>query len=165
MTQEARLRSYGKELVSPVSFLSSAVGAGIGQWRDRPPEWKQGGEGFGLRFGSSFAQHVTGSTLMFGLSSALHEDNRYFQSGDAAFGSRLRYALESTVLARHDDGSRHVSFSRIGALAGAAMISRAWQPAHYRTVRGGVASFGVSMAVTAGFQVAREFLPALLHAR
>jgi hypothetical protein len=34
-----------------------------------------------LRFGSSYAEHIVQETLMYGASSALHEDNRYVRSG------------------------------------------------------------------------------------
>lgn len=163
MTERERLRQYAKDTVNPVSLLSSAASAGIGQWRDRPPEWNQGGSGYGWRFGSAYAEHMVRQTLMFAASSGLHEDNRYFRRGGAGFKTRLGYAVESTFLARHDDGSRHVSISKIGAFAGAALISRAWQPPSSGSLRGAGANFGISLAIATGLEAAREFLPDLLH--
>jgi hypothetical protein len=69
--------------------------------------------------------------VLFGSSSALHEDNRYIRSSEIRFGKRLKYALESSFLARD---------------------------AAYAA-----ADFGVSMGVSAGWDVAREFLPNLFH--
>ena len=123
-----RLRWYLKATISPLSFVTSAASAGFGQWRDRPKEWREGAEGYGLRFASSYGEHVVRETLMFGASSALHEDNRYVRSGESDLRPRIRYAVGSTFLARRDNGSRHLSFSRMGAFAGAALISRLWQP-------------------------------------
>ena len=163
MTERERLRRYLTDTVNPVSLLSSAASAGIGQWRDRPPEWNQGGLGYGRRIGSAYAEHIVRQTLMFGASSVLHEDNRYFRCADAGIKARVGYAVESTVLARHDDGSRHVSISKIGAFGGAALISRTWQPASSGGLRNAASNFGISLAVAAGFEVAREFLPDLLH--
>jgi hypothetical protein len=165
MTERARLRWYLEDTVNPVSLVSSAASAGIGQWRDRPPEWNQGGQGFGRRLGSSYAEHIVRQTLIFGASSVAHEDNRYVRSGRAGFKTRLGYAIGSMFLARHDDGSRHVSISKIGAFAGAALISRAWQPASSGGLRSAGSNFGTSMGVATGFEVAREFLPDLLHQR
>jgi hypothetical protein len=161
MTRDERLREYAAGLASPVSLVGAATSAGIGQWRDRPPEWKQGGRGFGLRFGSAFATHITQETLLFGVSSALHEDNRYVPSGAETAGKRVSYALKSTFLARHDDGSKHISISKIGSLVGASFISRTWQPASSGSVRSAGVSIGISAAVSAGLQVTREFRPGL----
>ncbi|MBZ5624787.1 MAG: hypothetical protein LAQ69_39720, partial [Acidobacteriia bacterium] len=62
-----------RDTFSPTSFVSSAANAGIGQWRNRPREWQQGGEGYGRRYASSFAEHIVYQTMMFGASSVLHE--------------------------------------------------------------------------------------------
>ena len=165
MRERERLQQYAEALVSPVSVLTSAAGAGIGQWRDKPPEWNQGGQGYERRFASSYAEHVVQETLLFGVSSVTHEDNRYFRRGEGIFKTRLRYAIESTFLARHDDGSSHISISKMGAFAGGALISRAWQPESSGDLKNAGVNFWVSVAVAAGFSVAREFLPDLLHRR
>jgi hypothetical protein len=154
-----RLRWYLKATISPLSFVTSAASAGFGQWRERPKEWREGAEGYGLRFASSYGEHVVRETLMFGASSALHEDNRYFRSGESDLRPRIRYAIGSTFLARRDNGSRRLSFSRMGAFAGAALISRLWQPGSTRSVRGATVNFGTSIGVAAAFNVLREFWP------
>ena len=163
MTEAQRFRRYVKDTLTPVSLVTSAVVAGIGQWEDHPKEWGQGAEGFGRRYASAYAEHVVRETLIFGASSALHEDNRYIRSGQSGFGARLRYAIESTFLARRDDGSRCFSFSRVGGFAGAAVISRLWQPPSTGGAGSAAGNFASSMGVAVGFNVAREFLPSLLH--
>jgi hypothetical protein len=164
MTARDRLNTYLKGLVSPVSFLRAGASAGWGQLRDRPKQWGEGGRGYGRRYASSYAQHVTSATLLYGASSLLHEDNRYVRLGPGpTTPDRVRYALESSFQARHDDGTRHFSYSKMIAFAGAAAISRAWQPHDSRTKLGAVDSFAVTVGVSAGFTVLREFLPDLLH--
>jgi hypothetical protein len=159
ITGGERLRWYLKATVSPLSFVTSAASAGWGQWRDRPKEWREGTEGYGSRFASSYGEHVVRETLAFGTSSALHEDNRYIRSGESDFQPRIRYAVGSTFLARRDNGSRRLSFSRIGAFAGAALISRLWQPRSTRGPRSAAVNFGTSIGVAAAFNVVREFWP------
>ena len=154
-----RLRWYLKSTISPLSFVTSAASAGFGQWRDTPKEWRQGAEGYGLRFVSSYGEHVVRETLGFGASAILHEDNRYHRSGESDVRPRIRYAVASTFLARRDDGSRRVSFSRIGAFAGAALISRLWQPKSTHSPRSGAVNFGTSIGIAAAFNVVREFWP------
>lgn len=159
ITEADRLRWYLRATVNPLSLVTSAASAGWGQWRDRPREWRQGAEGYGLRWASSYAEHVVRETLVFAASSALHEDNRYVRSGESDIRPRIRYAVESTFLARRDNGSRRLSFSRIGAFAGAALLSRLWQPASTRSIRSATVNVGTSIGVSAAFNVVREFWP------
>jgi hypothetical protein len=159
MTQPQRLREFLQDTFNPVSLVSTAASAGLGQWRDSPHQWKQGGEGYGRRYASSYAQRIVSATLMFGASSVLHEGNRYVPSGQSGVGNRVRYALKNTFLARRDDGSRRISISRIGALAGASLISRLWQPQGTDRFRTAGINFGTSIGVTMGFGVVREFWP------
>jgi hypothetical protein len=154
-----RLQWYLKATISPLSFVTSAASAGWGQLWDRPKEWREGAEGYGLRFASSYGEHVVRETLMFGASSALHEDNRYIHSGESDVRLRIRYAVASTFLARRDNGSRRLSFSRMGAFAGAAVISRLWQPRSTRGPRSATVNLGTSVGVAAAFNVVREFWP------
>src|SRR5215831_4821191 len=100
-------------------------------------------------------------TVTFGLSSALHEDNRYFNSGKQGVWRRTEYALTSSMLARHDDASRHVSISQLGGVAAAAFLSRLWQPKSQSSLGDGAVSFGLTMAGNTGFSVVKEFLPDL----
>ena len=163
MTQVERVRYYFKSTFNSTSVLTSAAGSGITQWENSPKEWKQGAEGYGMRVGNSYAQHIIRQTMMFGASSVLHEDNRYLPSGQSGFGPRLKYAIASTLLARRDDGGRRLSFSRIGGTAGAAFVSRRWQPHSTNTTGDAATSFGISMGSQAGMNVAREFLSDVLH--
>ena len=161
MTRYERLENYASRLVSLENILRSAAAAGISQAEDTPKEWRGGAEAYGWRVGNSFAQHVIRESLQYGLSATLHEDNRYFASGRSGFISRTKYAVMSTLLARHDNGSRSFSFSRIGGAAGAAFISREWQPRSTNSAGDGAVSFGISMGATMGFNVFREFWPDL----
>jgi hypothetical protein len=158
LTASGRAKLYVSGLINSFSFVESAAGAGFGQWRDRPPEWRQGAAGYGRRFASSFAQHATGETLKFGLASLLHEDNRFVPSGRTKLPSRLLYALESTFQSRDDNGQRQVSYSNLGSLAGASLLSRTWQPKSTGGAGNGAVAFGISVVFAAGVNVAHEFL-------
>jgi len=162
-TADQRFDSYVMSMFGPKAWLTGAASAGWGQLRDRPKEWQQGARGFGLRYGSAFAQHITRETLIYGASSLLHEDNRYIRSEETSAGARLKYAIESTFLARKDDGTRTFSFSRIGGMAGSSLISRTWQPESTGRLRSAGLNFSTSLALAVGFNVAREFLPKKLH--
>ena len=162
MTNHERWDHYAYSLVEPQALLFPAVQAGLNQARNRPQAWGQGVEGYGRRFGSAYGQHLIGSTVSNAIAFGLHEDNRYFKSGKTGVG-RLSYAITSTLLARHDDGSRFISFSAIGGGAAGAFISRAWQPRSANSAGDGAVSFGYTIAARAGVNVLREFLPRRLE--
>jgi len=159
MTRQERLGHYVTGLVSVESIVTAAAGAGLSQATNTPKEWGGGAEAYGKRVGNVFAQHVIRNTLEYGVSAALHEDNRYFASGETGFLRRAKYAVMSTFLARHDNGNRFISFSRIGGSAGAAFIGREWQPPSKNSAGDGAVAFGLNMGTQAGFNVFREFWP------
>jgi hypothetical protein len=163
MTQRERWKHYFRSTGDPMAMVMSAAGAGITQWQDNPTEWGQGATGYTRRLGNTYAQHIIRQTLIFGASSALHEDNRYLQSGESGVGDRIKYAIGSTFLARRNDGSRRFAFSRFGATMGTAFISRRWQPRSQNSNGNALSSFGIAIGAQAGFNVAREFLPSIFH--
>ena len=161
LTQRERTNLYLKTMANPLGYIKAGVSAGIDQWNDKPPEWEQGASGYGKRFANLLGQYSIQRTVTFGMASVLHEDNRYFNSGQKGFWPRTGYAMASGILARHDDGGRHLSVSLLGGVAAGAFLSRFWQPASTHSAGDGAVSFGITMASNIGFSVVKEFLPDL----
>lgn len=161
LTQRERSRLYFKTMANPLGYVKAGFSAGIDQWHDKPEEWEQGASGYGKRFANIVGQYSIQRTVTYGLSSALHEDNRYFNSGRKGIWPRTEYALASSILARHDDGSRNISVSQIGGVAAGAFLSRLWQPPSQSTAGDGAVSFGITMGTNMAFSVVKEFLPDL----
>jgi hypothetical protein len=159
LSQRERTRIYWKTMVNPITYLKAASSAGLDQWNDKPEEWQQGAAAYGKRFANIVGQYSIQRSVTFVLSSGLHEDNRYFNSGKSNFWSRTGYALESGLLARHDDGSRHPSVSQLAGVAAGAFISRLWLPPSQHSTGDAAISFGITMASNMGFGVVKEFLP------
>src|SRR6267142_3820040 len=128
LTQAERNHLYLTTMINPLSFARCAFSAGIDQLHDKPEEWEQGASGYGKRFANILGQYSIQRTVTYGLGSVLHEDTRYFNSGKEGFCPRTGYALSSGILARHDDGTRHFSFSQVGGVAAGAFLSRTWLP-------------------------------------
>jgi hypothetical protein len=168
MTRSERFRNYLTATFGPQSLATSVARAGLDQLRDSPREWGQGSAAFGDRLGNAYAKHIIRRTLEFGGTSALHQDDRYFRSGETGIWRRTKYAVTSTFLARRDDGQRTFAYARIGSAAGAAFISRAWQPASTTDSSHAAGNFGFIVATDLGTNVFREFWPDLkrrLHRR
>ncbi len=159
MTTSERLVSAAKTVGSPRAFLTVGIRAGIDTAANRQREWGQDAEGYGLRYGSVYAENFIGQVIEQSLGFRLHEDNRYFASGQHGAGRRLGYALSSVVLARHDDGTRAFSYSAVSGAATAAFIVRAWQPRSTTSAGDAAISFGLTMGLRAGLNVVREFTP------
>ena len=160
MTRSERFSHYLVSITDFQSVLRAAASAGLNQARGTPKEWRGGAEGYGKRVGNAYAEHAIRQTLQYGVSAALHEDNRYFVSGETGFWKRSKYAIASAFVARHDNGDRAFSFSRMGSTAGAAFISRAWQPRSTTTTGDGAVSFGITIGSDIGLNLLREFWPA-----
>ena len=161
LTQQERTRNYIKTMVNPLGFIKAGFSAGLDQWQDKPAEWEQGASGYGKRFANILGQYSIQRTVTFALASALHQDDRYFNSGKKGLWSRTGYAMASGMLARADDGSRHVSISQLGGVAAGAFLSRSWQPASQHSLGDGAVSFGITMVGHIGTGVLKEFLPDL----
>ena len=161
LTQKERVREYSKSLFNPLTVVISFATAASAQAANAPPAWGQGARGYGLRLGNYLAQDTMQLSMQMGAESLLHEDNRYFQSGDHSTWARLKYALATTVLARTDSGARRFSFSGVGSTAAVSFLSRTWQPSTDDSPEHGAVSFAISMATNAGLNVLKEFLPDL----
>ena len=163
MSQDERNSLYFRSMINPLSFLRVAASAGIDQAKDKPLEWEQGASGYGKRFTNIFGQYSIQRTVTYGLGSALHEDNRYFNSGKQGFWPRAGYALSCGLLARHDDGSLHFSISQVGGVAAGAALARTWLPPSQSAGRDAAISFGITMGTNISFGVVKEFLPDLVR--
>ena len=164
LTQQERTKLYLKTMANPIGYVKAGFSAGIDQWKDKPEEWEQGMSGYGKRFANITGQYTIQRTVTFGLDSLLHEDNRYFNSGKSGIWPRTGYAISSGVLARHRDGSRHISVSQLGGVAAGAFLSRLWQPPSQGSAGDAAVSFGITMGSNMGFGVVKEFLPDILRA-
>lgn len=162
MTRTERGAFYIRSLLSPPAGLETAARAGIEQGANRQAEWQQGVTGFSRRLGSDYAERILAESFEHGFAFGLHEDNRYFASGRHGVWRRLCYAVSSSVLARHDDGSRRLSLSAIGGTAAGAFLARQWQPRSTSSSGDAAVSFGLTFGVDACFNIMREFSPRVL---
>jgi hypothetical protein len=137
LTPRQKYQLFFKSATDPWPFAVAAFGAGIDQADNSFPEYGQGMQGYGKRFGAAYTDYFTGN--FFGnavLTSILHEDPRYFQKGTGSFGSRALWASGSTVWCRRDKGTWGPNYANvIGNLMGSA-ISNFYYPASDRTARG-----------------------------
>ncbi len=144
------------------TFIKAAAGAGIGQARDTPQGWGQGAEGYGRRYGASWASSVHSDFFTrFALPSLLHQDPRYFRQGQGPAGGRIGYAMSRVVVTQGDNGRRQFNFSKVLGTLFAAALTNAYYPDEERRAGRTFAHAGRQLATSAGLNVLREFGPQL----
>ena len=132
-TQTTKLHNYFFDAFGPYPIVGAAVAAGISQAANAPPEWKQGAEGYGKRFGSAFAIAAVGTTTRYALAQAFKEDTLYYRCECEGVLPRLKHAVISTLTARRGgDGHRVFSIPALVApYAGSMTAAYGWFPARY----------------------------------
>lgn len=162
LTGKARFQEYFGNTFGPYALVRDAAAAGMRQAQNSPHEWGGGAGGYGTRFASALGTSLAQNSISYGLSAALHEDNRYFGSGKTGI-RRVFYAATASFRARRDDSSMGFSYSNVGGVVGGSAVALAWAPPSWRTAGHYGETVGFTFAGQAAFNVFREFLPDLLH--
>lgn len=132
-TQKTKLRNYFFDAFGPYPIVGAGFASGINQAYNTPPEWKQGAEGYGKRFGSDFAIAGISTTMRYAVAEAFKEDTLYYRCECKGVFPRLGHAFTSTLTARRGtDGHRVFSFpALIAPYAGTMTAVYAWYPDRY----------------------------------
>jgi Carboxypeptidase regulatory-like domain len=160
LTSKQKFALAWKTTIDPVSFALIGVIAGVQQSQDQFSGYGQGAEGYGKRYGASYANFVSG-TFIGGaiLPSLLKQDPRYFYKGTGSKRSRILYAIAMSVICKGDNGRWQPNYSSIGGNLAAGAISNLYYPEKDRdgvglTFEGGAIGIGA----TAGANLIEEFL-------
>ena len=145
LSKSQKFQLFFKSAFDPWPFLLAAVLAGTNQAQNSFPEYGQGVQGYGKRFGASYGDYFIGNFMGNAvLSSVLKEDPRYYQMGHGKFIKRALWAASGTVWCKRDSGTWGPNYANVmGNLIGTS-ISNVYYPAEDRTV-GGTISRGVSV--------------------
>jgi hypothetical protein len=157
--RKTKLRNYLFDAFGPYPIVGAGLAAGIHQAYNAPPEWKQGAEGYGKRFGSDFGIAAVTTTTRYALSAAFKEDALYYRCECKGLFPRLRHAVISTLTARRgEDGHRVFSFPALVApYAGTMTAVYAWYPGRY-DAKDGFRIGNYSLLGYVGGNIALEFL-------
>jgi hypothetical protein len=117
----------------PIEYPYVGILAGINQAENSDPSYGQGFKGYAKRYGAAFAD-TTIENFMVGavFPSMLHQDPRYFQSGQGGFWHRAAYAGLRIFITRTDSGRKQFNYSEWAGSAVAAALSTTYHPAQDR---------------------------------
>jgi hypothetical protein len=163
-THRTEVNNYLFDAYGPYPIVFAAFTAGISQLNNTPPEWHQGAEGFGKRFGSDFTMAAVGTTTRFGLAGAFKEDTLYYRCECSGVWPRMSHAVISTFTGRHgEDGHRTFSLpALVSPYAGSMTAVYGWYPNRY----GAKDAFRIgnySLLTNIGWNIALEFLHSGRH--
>jgi len=132
-TYRTRVNNYAFDAFGPYPIVAAAFAGGVNQLTNAPPEWNQGAEGYGKRFGNVFGIAAVGTTARYGLAEAFKEDTLYYRCECRGPIPRLRHAVISTLTGRRGkDGHRVFSFpALIAPYAGTMTAVYGWFPGRY----------------------------------
>ena len=120
-------QKYGvvtRSAFDPVEFVWYGALAGISQAQNSEPGFGQGAEGYGKRYGAYFADGTIENFFVGAIfPSMLHQDPRYFQSGQGSFWHRSGYAVSRIFVTRTDSRTNQFNYSEIVGSALASAIS------------------------------------------
>lgn len=148
-----------KTMTDPVNIGLVAAGAGLEQATNQLGGYGQGADGYGKRFGASYADFVTGTFLGSALlPSLLKQDPRYFYKGTGSVKSRALYAIANAVICKGDNGRWQFDYSDVIGTFAAAGISNLYYPPHDRGAGVTFESAGISIAEGAAANLVQEFV-------
>ena len=136
-----------------IGFLSAVQQAGD------TPDFGQGWDAFGKRFGANSADGFT--DIMIGgaiLPSLLHQDPRYFYQGTGTTKSRMMHAMKNPFVCKGDNGKWQPNFSSLGGDLGSSAISNLYYPKSNRGVGLVFGNFAISTAERMASSLVQEFL-------
>jgi hypothetical protein len=147
-----------KGLTHPTFFAFEALWAGVEQ-AAHTPDYRQGAEGYGLRFGANLASGS--SEALFGnaiLPSLLHQDPRYFYLGSGTKGSRAWHAVTAPFVCQGDNGKSQPNYSQWGGSLISASLTNTYYPSSDRGAGLVFRNFGTNMGLHVVLGLAQEFL-------
>ena len=158
LTTKLKFRLALKVSSDPITAVGVALFAATQQAGDTP-NYPQGAEGYGKRFGANSADELT--DIMIGgaiLPSILHQDPRYFYQGTGTKKSRFHHAFFHPFVCKGDNGHWQPNYSTLGGDLATAGISNLYYPQSNRGTGLVFTNLGISTAERIAVSLAQEFL-------
>ena len=135
MTPAQKFKLFERSSLDPFNFAAAGFQAGLSQASDEFPQYGQGAEGYGKRYGASFADQVSSNFFAnFFYPVLLKEDPRYFRLGRGTITHRVLYSAAQEFVAHKDSGGRTFAFENILGAFSSGTLSNAYYPSNDRGV-------------------------------
>ncbi len=160
LTPREKFRLMTKSVVNPFEFVATGFQAGLSQATDEFPEYGQGAEGYGKRYGAAFADQASSQFFANYLYPVLlKEDPRYFRLGEGTFQHRVLYSLVQEFSAVKDDRTRTFNFSNVLGAFSSGLLSNAYYPEPERGIGNTMSRSVIALAYGSVGGLVDEFWP------
>ena len=145
----------------PVTFIWHGLQAGISQANNSEPGYGQGAEGYAKRYAQNFADGtIENFTTQAIFPSILHQDPRYFQSGQGGVKRRIIYAVKCIFVTRTDSGQSQANYSEfLGSSSAAAISTYSYHPRADRNLSTAADVWGSEVGFDTLNNLIKEFWP------
>jgi len=135
--------------------------AGISQAENSEAGFGQGAAGYGKRYGAYFADGTIENFLTGAiLPSLLHQDPRFFQSGEGGFWHRTEYSVSRIFVTRTDAGGQQFNYSEVfGSALSAGISTYSYHPRSDRNIGNTASVWGTQVGYDTLTIVVKEFWP------
>ena len=161
-----RTESYLVATFGPRAMISPAFSAAMKMARPPvgyPPEWLDGGPGFGRNYGAALGSRFAFETGRYATGALLHEDFRYRPSGKQGV-ARLFYAIGYTFVDRSDSGYKRLAVANFAGAAAGGFVGNLYLPDGFNTPGDGARNFEGRFVGFATNNITREFAPEIYRA-
>lgn len=129
LNSREKFNLFAKSAFDPVTIGVVGLQAGISQAENEFPAYGQGAQGYGKRFGASFADEVSsGFWSNYAYPVLLKEDPRYFRLGEGSFTTRTWYSIKQEFVCHTDKGGKRFNFSNVLGAFTSGAISNIYYP-------------------------------------
>lgn len=112
LTAAQKFQVTARSAFDPVNFAWFGLLAGMSQAENSEPGYRQGWTGYEKRYAAYMADGVIENfSTQAVLPALLHQDPRFFQSGQGSFWRRTRYAVTRIFVTRTDSGKAEFNYS------------------------------------------------------
>jgi hypothetical protein len=145
ITGKQRVGWIVKATIGPESLAGGVWSAGLGSWKNKPPEYGRGWDGFAKRYGMRLTGVSVGNVIEGSLGAAWGENPRYPRSGTGSLWQRVGHSAKMTFAAPYADGHVGPSYARYAGIVGNNFLSNTWRVDSEATTRAAWtrAAFGV----------------------
>ncbi len=160
LTPSEKFHLMVRGTVNPFVFAATGLQAGLSQATDEFPEYGQGAEGYGKRYGAAFADQASSQFFANYFYPVLFkQDPRYFRLGEGTFKHRLLYSLAQEFSAVTDNHTRSFNFSNVLGAFTSGAISNAYYPQADRGLSNTMSRSAIALCYGSAGGIASEFWP------
>ena len=163
LTVTQKFKVTARSVFDPVNFVWFGLLAGISQAENSESGYRQGWKGYEKRYAAFMGDGIIENfSTQAVLPALLHQDPRFFQSGQGGFWRRTRYAVTRIFVTRADSGKSQFNYSEIvGSAAASAISTYTYHPREDRNLANTGSVWGSQVGYDALTYVIKEFWPDL----